>query len=495
MAQHPRHALPQRPRGLVVAARDARQPRLDRSDRDRKEPRQIGIAQRQPRADQDQPRIDAEERAGRLPDPAVEARRGDQDAQRQDRARHGIADRGRAVDKLHPPLRKDAGGIGDDQPAGQHRDRRQRRQHEAVARLGQQAVRQARELEALPCLDRQIQRGQQEAEEHRQEAQGQRGKARPPAQRLAREAAGALAADRIALPPARPAFQRDQRHHQQQHGQRDLRRARQVGSRDPGRVDRDRQRPHAQELGRADVVQRLHQGEADAHRDGGARQRQGHAAEDLPPAGAQGPGDLDQVRRLGHEHRPRRQVDVRVKDKAQQQDRPRHRADVGQAELSRTVIAEDRANQRLERPQRVQQVQIGIGHDIGGHRQGQQQRPFQHAPPREVMGRHQPGGRSPDRRRQHPDAAHQDRRLPQRVGQDVPREMRPQALGPLRGLPQQRQHRDQDQRRDQQAGRDPGSSAKAERPGGSNAVRHPGHADAGPRPAISCRSRRGPPAR
>ncbi len=50
----------------------------------------------------------------------------------------------------------------------------------------------------------------------------------------------------------------------------------------------------------------------------------------------------------------------------------------------------------LHRPQRVQQVQVRIGHDVRGDRERQQQGPGEDAAAREVVGRHQPGAAGPD---------------------------------------------------------------------------------------------------
>ena len=125
---------------------------------------------------------------------------------------------------------------------------------------------------------------------------------------------------RIELPPARPALEEDEREDDGEHDERDLRRALDAHAHCPGRVDRDGQRADAEELRSADVVQRLHQREADADGDRRARQRDGDAEEDAQAVRAERARDLERRRRLHQEDRADRQIDVGVEHHAEQED-------------------------------------------------------------------------------------------------------------------------------------------------------------------------------
>ena len=121
----------------------------------------------------------------------------------------------------------------------------------------------------------------------------------------------------VALVPSRPALEEHEREDERQHGERDLRRTRQIGACDPGRIDRDRQRADAHELGGADIVQGLHQRQAEADGNRRPRERQGNADERLRAREAERAAGFDQAGRLHREERPRRQIDVRVEHEAQ----------------------------------------------------------------------------------------------------------------------------------------------------------------------------------
>ena len=82
-----------------------------------------------------------------------------------------------------------------------------------------------------------------------------------------------------------PSFRRHQSDDDRKQRQGDLRCPRQIGPGHPGGVDRDGQRPDAEKLGGADIVQRLHQRETDADGDrraapaAGQRARRSRAGE------------------------------------------------------------------------------------------------------------------------------------------------------------------------------------------------------------------------
>ncbi len=498
------HGLAQAARCLVEGLRDAAEAGLDRTGGDRQEPGDIGVDQRRPGPDQQQPGRDTEPGGRRPVDHLVEGGDRDQDADRDHRARHGIAQGGQALQRRRDPARPRPGRVGDDHAEQQHGDGRDRRQDHGVDRLRQQPIGDAVEPEPLPRLDCEIQRRGSEADQDRNQAERQRREAGEGSEPVRREAARALRRGPVALPAAGPALDRHQGDHQDQHGQRDLRRTGQVRARHPGGVDRDGQRPDPEELGCADVVQRLHQRQADADRDGRPGQRQRHPPEHLAAPGPERARHLDQIGRLGQEHRPGGDVDIGVQHEAQQHDATGHRPDVGQPELARTGIAQQCPDRALDDAERMQDVEIGIGDDVGRHRQRQQQRPFQLPAAREVVGRDQPGRRGADRGDDHADADQQHGRLAQRRRQHIGEQVRPQSGRSLQRLPRQSENRHGDQRADDGGGRQPAPPRLA--PGGGqgrsllqNGLGHrremPGADSAAPGPSISRRSRPSRPAR
>ena len=70
----------------------------------------------------------------------------------------------------------------------------------------------------------------------------------------------------------------------------------------------------------------------------------------------------------------------------------------GQAQVARARQAEERAQPSLHRPERVQQVEIGVGDDVGRDGERQQQPDLEEAPARERVGRHEPGRAGADHR-------------------------------------------------------------------------------------------------
>ena len=193
-----------------------------------------------------------------------------------------------------------------------------------VDRLADQPRREAGEVEPDPRLVDEMERGEDEAD---QRPAGGPPRAPPPRQVHGAAAAPAARVRCAVVPkrwPRRAARSTTTRtHHDRQHDQRELRRAGEVRLVDPGRIDRQRQRPHAEEFRGADVVERLHQRQARADRDGGARQRQGDPEEDPALPGAERARGIDQARRLHQEQRPRREIDVGVEHEAEEQDRTR----------------------------------------------------------------------------------------------------------------------------------------------------------------------------
>ena len=449
-AQRAAGVLAEQPRGLFDGRRNAGEAGFDGTDRHRQEADAAGQHQHHAGAHQRQAVL--AEQGG---DSGVEGQCRCQQPDREHRTRQGVAQRGgaglpaRAVGRAARAAR----GPGDHQ-AGGHRD------HGDAAGQGQrvdeacdQPLRQAgAAVEPLGCFPHQVQRRCGKADQHRQRGRCHGGPAGRAAQAPWLRGVHALRAAE-ALVPAAVAFQQHQRDHGKQHGAGDLRRAGEVGARDPGGIDRHRERVDAKEFGGADVVECFEQRQAQTHRQRRPCQRQRHAHEGPPAAFAQRARGLHQVRWLRHEHRAGRHVDIGVEHEAEHQDRPRHRAQIGQAELARAVEPQHPANRALHRPDRVQQVQVREGDDVARHRQRQQQRPVQHAPAREVAGGDEPGATGADHQHQRAHAGQQHGGIESRLRQHVLRQMRPVRQVAASRQPQQRddgcQHAQRDQRRRQ----------------------------------------------
>ncbi len=341
-------------------------------------------------------------------------------------------------------------------------------------------------MQAPGRLDREVARRRQEAEGDRDEAEGERREGRGAGERRAAHPARALGRPGIAAPAPGPALDRDQAEAGGEHHQRQAGGAGQVGAVDPGVVDRDREGAHPQEFRRPDVVEGFEQRQAGAERDGRAGERQGDPQEHGGRPGPEAAPGLDQRRRLHQEQRPGRQVDVGIEHEAEEQDAAGQGAQVRQDQVARAGIAEERPDRALHRTDRVQEVEIGIGRDVGGHGQRQQQRPVEQAPPRELVGRDEPGRPGADHHDDDPDPGEQQGGVVQSRGQDVGEEVRPQPARALQRLEPERRDRRQDQEGGEAGGERPGREQEpgTPRPAGRDGPRgaRPGRRDGGSAP-------------
>ena len=142
-----------------------------------------------------------------------------------------------------------------------------------------------------------------------------------------------------------------QRQHQQQHQHGELRGAFEAAAVDPGRVDRRRQRSHAEILGDADVVDRFHQHQHDARRDRRPRDRQQHAEEHAGRARAKRTSHVADIAALHQEDDAAGEIDVGVEHAGQRKRGSRRRAQVGKPVILWRVEAEQPA-QRGSAPDR-----------------------------------------------------------------------------------------------------------------------------------------------
>ena len=264
------------------------------------------------------------------------------------------------------------------------------------------------------------------------------------------------AAAALVPPPRLHPLKRQQRERQRQHRQRNLRRPFDPPARGPGDIDRHRQRAHAEKLAGPDISQHLHHHQPQPNPDRRRRDRQGHPAQQHAAGRPQAARRLDCLRRLHQQRRPGAQIDIGIQREPHHQDRSPHRADIRQHQPADLGDPCNGPQRRLHRPDRVQHVHIGVGDDIGRHRQRQQQRPFQPPPPGKAEPGHQPGGSNPGDRRHHGGTGQQHRGLPQRIRQHIGGNMRPK-----RAVAAQRQYHQPQHRRQHQQGRHGGGGEQA----------------------------------
>ncbi|MNX89263.1 hypothetical protein D3C86_1212700 [compost metagenome] len=356
---------------MFKRGRNARKTGFQRAGGNGQEADHVGTYQRGHGPHQEQPRS-----AKYLGDRRVDPHERRQQPDRQHGAGHRIAQAGNAragaAGVESRAFTQGAPGPRHDQTAKQRDDGGAERHDQRVAQAVDQLLgHAAHQMQPLVGFHDQVQGRRHKAQHNGDPAQhGGDGGGRP-VQPACLHRAHALRVG-IALPLAAVAFQQDQPDHDGQHRQRNLRRARQIGPRDPGGVDRHRQRLHPQEFRGANVVQGFQQRQADAHHDGGAGQGQGHPAEDGDAAGAQRARGFQQAGRLRHEHDARAQVNVGVQHEAQHEDGAVDRPQVRQAEIARAVVAQQGADGGLDGADGVQQVQVGKRNDVGGYRQRQQ---------------------------------------------------------------------------------------------------------------------------
>ena len=260
-------------------------------------------------------------------------------------------------------------------------------------------------IEAAPHrLDGEIDRRQQEAEQHRQRAdRAGRGRG-PSAQHDRRRRLRAANAQMKALVALAVAFEREQRRDRDQHHAGDLRGAGQARAVEPGGEDRERQRAHAEIFAGADVVERFHQGEREADRERRPRQRQRDVARQHETRRAERARDLEQARALRLEHRARGEEHIRVEHEREDEDRAGQRADVRIPGGRARPPAGEREQQVLHRAERIEDVDIDIGDDIGREGERQRERPGEHVAAGKPIGGDEPGGADADQRGQRRDA-------------------------------------------------------------------------------------------
>ena len=271
---------------------------------------------------------------------------------------------------------------------------------------------------------REIQQRHQKSQRNRQQAgrecetaahAGERGPLRQP-----RAFGGKLRRDIAAA----VTFDRDQASHDRQHEAGKLRRAGKASAIEPGREHRHRERADAEIFAGADVVQRLQRYQRDPDRERRPRHRQRDAPEGGPAAGAKRLRCLSELRALELEHRARRQIDVRIEHQRDHDDRAGQRAQAGK-HAHRVLQRKPDRERAMDQAQRLEQVDIDIGGQIGRDRERQRHQPQQYRPAAKFMQRDRPRGAGADRERQGADAEEQERGIEKRQRQHVIDQMLP----------------------------------------------------------------------
>ena len=427
------------PRAVVIVARDAGKAGLNEAGRHRQKADHIGDHHGCAGSDDDEAWRSEAERLEKCAKAIVEREQRRQQAEREHQSRQCIAGAGKAGEDLTPIGRRPAMGQHARESQHQCDQRCDGGEGERTERILPQRDGTVRDEAAPQALARQKQQRDDKAEQHRQGA----GEGRQPAPRAGqRGATRDLRMIRVGIETMASALPL-QHDNQRDHDQREcgnLRGARKAAAVEPGREDRDRQRAHAEIFAGADVVERLqrHQREADSKRRASHRQRD--APEDGQRPRAQSLRRFDGVGALGLEHRSRRKIDVRVEHEADDQDGAGQRAHARQPR-GRGRWHQHRAEGLMGEAERLEQIDIDIGADIGRDRQRHRHQPDEKAAARKIVRRHQPCRAGANHERNHADAGQQQRGVADGARQYIGEQMRPQI-----GRRLQRQHGDADHR-------------------------------------------------
>jgi hypothetical protein len=218
-----------------------------------------------------------------------------------------------------------------------------------------------------------------------------------------------------------------QQHEAEQHGG-ELGRGDAVTEGEPGAVDAGGEGVDG-EVGHGAVVrQGLHQCQGDAGGNCRPGQGQRYGEESPPGPDAEGPRGLQHTAGPLQEGGAGEEIDVGIEHEHEHQHGPGQGADVGKVVVAAPPL-EEVPQGCLYRADKLQEVGIHIGHHIGRDRQGQHQRPFEDAPPGEVMHGREPGGGDTDDGHAQTDSSAQGQGVEDVFGQDGGGEVGPGAAG------------------------------------------------------------------
>ncbi len=372
-----------------------------------------------------------------------------QDADRDHRARHRVAQPDGRARKRHQTRTAGAYRIGQQQRERHRTDAGDGGQREAVDRQPDETLAELRVTLGERPLQ-QHRRRHDEAGRQRQHTGDGDAPAGSARQRMAtRTAAGATAVVEARTTAAEPLGQQQHGDEaEQQRGQ--LRRGDAVAEREPGAVDAGGEGLHAEIAHRTVIGQRFHQRQRHAGGDRRPCQRQRDAEEGFPCALPQHARRLVQSGGALDQRLPGQQVNVGIEHGDEHAGRTADGAHVGEPVVA-ALPAEGIAQRGLHRADELQQVGIGIGHHVGGCGQRQHHGPFEHAAAGELPHHRRPGGRHTDHRGTQPDPKTEPQRAGDVLRQHGRRQVRPGVAGAAaEQIEQYRQHRCGHQQRQQQ---------------------------------------------
>ena len=141
--------------------------------------------------------------------------------------------------------------------------------------------------------------------------------------------------------------------------------------------------------------------------------------------GAERSRGLGEFGALELEHGPRREIDVGVEHEADDDDRARHRAQIGKGGHRVAQRKPDR-QRAMDQAERLEQIGIDVSRDIGRDRQRQRHQPQQQRAAGKIMQRDQPCRACADRQCQRADAEQQERGVEHRPRQHIGDQIAPQ---------------------------------------------------------------------
>ena len=342
---------------------------------------------------------------------------------RQQHAREGIAQVGKAHQRSHPALPLLAFGrslrIGQRQRCAQHHQRGQARKHQRI-----QQVPPVTQVQVGGCQshhpEQQLQHRRDKRGCQHQQAASCGGPGRRSGQDNPRAPLPLGGRTELAT-CARALLQPHQRQHAQSQQRSQLRGHRQIEHPQPGLVDRGGEGIDVENGHGAKVCQYLHQGQADACCPPWPRHRNSHAPERLSAAQTQRLRRLQALLALGLKSLPCQQIHIGVQRQAEHHHRPAGGAHRRQA----AGQAGRRAPQGLHRAAVFHQAHMDERQHIGRQSKRQHQGPTKPASARKLAHHRDPGQRHAQQRHPEPDKHRQDQRIEQHPGQHIVAQMLP----------------------------------------------------------------------
>ena len=232
----------------------------------------------------------------------------------------------------------------------------------------------------------------------------------------------------IARPAAAHSFEQNQHGDETEQGSGKLGGGNAVAQRKPRAINAGGEGLH-REIGHGAVIgQRFHQRQCHAGGDRRSRQRNRDTPEALPWIQAERARRLDHAAGTFEKGGSHQQVNVGIQHAGKQHNGAAQRAHLGEPVVI-LAPAETLAQARLQRPDELEEVGVGIGQYIGRHRHRQQQRPLRDTPPGKVVQGHQPGRAGAHRGNADADTKAEPDRISHILGQDGRHQVAPGLAG------------------------------------------------------------------